>query len=197
MAHGDKGLAGLAARAALRQHVLIDLANPLDQSILPLFERLHPQIAAAKKRHGSAPGGDLALLVLQRHQQAIGLELALPVPADAAHQMQVEGPQQLVGGVQLGGGIVVAADQHHVEVRHLGAQPGQEAIELLPGAGWRIGGIKQIPCYQQGVDLPRLDGVGQPVEKGIVFEAALMAMELMAKVPVGCVQDLHEKRLER
>ena len=35
----------------------------------------HPQIAAAQERHGSAPGGNVALLVLQRYQQAVGLEL--------------------------------------------------------------------------------------------------------------------------
>lgn len=88
---------------------------------------------------------------------------------------------------------MVAADQHHVEVGHLGPQPGQKTVELLPGAGRGIGGIKQIARHQQSIDLPLLDGIGQPVEEAVVFEAAFMAMELMTKVPVGGMQDFHEK----
>ncbi len=193
MAHGDQRLTRLTARTAGAEHGLIDLAYPFDQPVLPLGQLLDPQIAAAQERHGGAPGGDPALPVVQRHQQALRLKPSLGVPADAAHQMQIEGPQQLVRGIQLGGGVVVAADEHHVQHRVFGPQPRQEAIELLPGAGGRIGGIEQIASHQQGIYLALIYGVGQPVEEGIVFEAALMAMELMAKVPVGCVQDLHEK----
>ena len=90
---------------------------------------------------------------------------------------------------------MVAADQHHLQCRVLGAQPRQKTVELLPGAGGRIGGIEQVARHQQGVDVAALDGVGQPVEKGVVFKTAIVAMELMAKMPVGGMQDLHEKRL--
>lgn len=88
---------------------------------------------------------------------------------------------------------MVAADQHHVEAGHLGAQPRQKTVELLPGAGGGICGIKQIACYHQSVDLARLEGVAQPVEKGIVFKTAVMTMKLVAKVPVGGMEDFHWK----
>ncbi len=193
VAHGDQWQILPAASAPFGQHLGIDLSNPFDQPVLSFFQRLYPQIAAAQERHGGAPGGDLALPVLQRYQQTVGLELALTVAADTAHQMQIKGAQQLVGGIELGGGVVVAADQHHVEAGHFGAQSGQKAVELLPGAGGGICGIKQITRHQQGVDLARLEGVAQPVEEGIVFKTAVMTMELMAKVPVGGMEDFHWK----
>ena len=193
VAHGDERQILPAAGAPFGQHLGVDLSNPFDQPVLSFCQLFHPQITAAQERHGCAPGGNVALLVLQRYQQAVGLELALTVAADAAHQMQIKGAQQLVGGIELGGGVVVAADQHHVEVGHLGAQPRQKTVELLPGAGGGIGGIKQIARHQQGVDLARLEGVAQPVEKGIVFKTAVMTMKLMAKVPVGGMEDFHWK----
>lgn len=102
-------------------------------------------------------------------------------------------PAAVRGGHQAWKGSRGCPDQHHVEVGHLGPQPRQKAVELLPGAGGGIGGIEQIACDQQGVYLACLEGVGQPVEEGIVFKTAVMAMKLMAKVPVGGMEDFHEK----
>ncbi len=111
--------------------------------------------------------------------------------------MEVESAQQLVGGIQLGGRVVVAADEHHLQCRVLGPQTCQEAVELLPGTGGRVGGVEQIARHQQGVNVAGLDCVGQPVEEGVVFEAAVVAVKLMTEVPVGGVQDLHGKRLDK
>ena len=73
-------------------------------------------------------------------------------------------------------------------------------MEEFPEEDWpAVNGVFQsyhlldnLTVYES-IDLPLLDGIGQPVEEAVVFEAAFMAMELMTKVPVGGMQDFHEK----
>ena len=76
------------------------------------------------------------------------------------------------------------ADGDDIQVRHPLAQAGQEAVEELPAGRGRIGSIKNIPGNQQAIDVALQDQIRQPVEKTALFIASIVAMQMMAEMPV-------------
>lgn len=86
---------------------------------------------------------------------------------------------------------MVSTNRYHIQMRETLMQMGQKAIEHLPTPRPGVGGIEQITRDQQGINLPLGNQVAEPVEKTEMFMGTVVPMQMMAKMPVGGMQDFH------
>ena len=172
-----------------RQRLLVNSLHPDHQAITigGYVNLIQTQIGTAQIGNRRAPGPDLPLPIGERHNQPIGLQTTSGIPRDGTDQMKIEGLEQFVRGIELGRRIVVTGDGNQIEMRELLVYTGQKAVELLPTGRRRIGRIEDIARNQQAVNLPLPDQRNQPVEKIALLVASIMAMQMMAQMPVGGV----------
>lgn len=97
--------------------------------------------------------------------------------------------EEVGGGLEAGGGVVVAGDEEDLEGGEGGPDAGEELVEPALGGGGGADAVKDVAGDEEGVGLPFSQGGGEPVEEGGVFGVAIVAVELLAKVPVGGVEE--------
>jgi hypothetical protein len=88
---------------------------------------------------------------------------------------------------------VVAGNNDDIELRRPRPRLLQEPVELALGCGRWVAVIKNIAGNQQCVDPFMHQRIEQPVEEALVLVAAFECMQGLAQVPVGSVQQAHEK----
>jgi hypothetical protein len=110
------------------------------------------------------------------------------VVTGGADHMYVQRLEQTGGRIQKAGGIMVAANDHHMttaRARHLVQKAVIEGLRPVT----RGGGIEQVAGNQQHLNVQMLDLCQHPVEKSGKFIVTLLAVEQTAQMPVGAVQD--------
>jgi len=90
---------------------------------------------------------------------------------------------------------VVAGDHHDVQLREFFVGADDEIVEAFLGLEWRVDRVEHIAGDQQGVGALGDQLVEQPGEKLRVFVVAVLAVEGLAEVPVGGVDQAHGLRL--
>ena len=140
-------------------------------------------IAWANKRNGAKNRPRLAGAVMQ-HQH-----LFLQLSADAGNHSGIELRQQGLALAEHGHRIVVAAQ--HQQLGAALAQLNNKVVVQLAGITGRRAGVEDIPSHQHGIHLLRLHLLDQPGEKRLVLGLAGLAHKVLAKVPVGAVQNAH------
>jgi len=110
----------------------------------------------------------------------------------AAHNMDIEMAQNIAGGIQQRGGIVVARRNHHMPAARTGATAQKAIVEFQrPVAGGAV--IEYITAHQQCFGPLGCDAADQPVEETLELFVAFSPVQRPADVPVRCVQDFHGK----
>ncbi|MPM22735.1 hypothetical protein SDC9_69193 [bioreactor metagenome] len=128
-------------------------------------------------------------LAVPEHQH-----LVLRVSGRAAGDVDLEGLQQVLRGVEEGGGIMVSGDHHHMAATE-GSRPAEEAVIQLLRPVARRSGVENVARHHQDVDPVVPDRLGQPLQKGFVFLVPFSAVEGAAEMPVRRVEDSHFRRV--
>lgn len=74
VAHGDEGLAGRQATAALGENLGIDLAHAFHQRVHALFWFDHRKVGGTQEGYGGHPRTDAARPIGERGQDAVGID---------------------------------------------------------------------------------------------------------------------------
>ncbi len=191
VAQGDQRLAGLAHGFGGGDQPLVHLADAGQVVVAGLAAG---DFGRAQEGQGEAPGGDLAAGVVQRQQQAVVVELAIGDPADAADGMGVEALHQRRRQLDAPAGVVVAGDHHDIQLRESFVGTDDEVVQALLRLERRIDRVEHVAGDEQGVGLPGDQLVEQPVEELRVLVVAVLAVEGLAEVPVGGVDQAHSLR---
>ncbi len=192
MAHGNQRLAGLAHGLGGGDEAFMHLSNA---GHVVVAQRHSGDLGRAQEGQGEAPGGGVASGVVQRHQQPLVVQLALGDPADAADGMGIEALHQRRRQLDAPARVVVAGDHHDVQLRELFVGADDEVVEALLGLEWRVDRVEHVAGDQQGVGAVGYQLVEQPGEELRVFVVAVLAVEGLAEVPVGGVDQAHGLRL--
>ncbi|MCY1510998.1 TRAP transporter solute receptor, TAXI family [compost metagenome] len=91
--------------------------------------------------------------------------------------------------------IMVAAQHHQPGAR--GAQLDDELVVLLAGITGRRAGVEHVAGDQHHIHLAFAHLLDQPAAEGLVLGLPGLAHEVLAQVPVGCVEDAHRISLWR
>lgn len=194
--HGHQRLAGLAL-----------VAGRLDQLAMHPADAGHVVVAGAVARGGvvggvtgqagagdlggpqegqrQAPGAGLARLVGERHQQAFGVQGAVVAPADPAQGVGAQAVHQRGGQLHAVAAVVVAGDQHDIQHRQPCVGRDDEVVEQRLGGERGVHYVEEVTGHQQSVGPAFGQGVEQPGEEGAMLGVALLAVEALAQVPVG------------
>ena len=177
VAHGDDGtaLCESATRGELRDVVIADGGTDL---LMHGGDRFTSgslaEVTLTQKGHG---GDDRAA------------EIDEVVPG-VAEDMHLEVTQQLARGVEVGGGVVVAAGDDGLHGFEVGETLQEVEVERH-GLLRRIRGIKDIAAEQQRVDFLATEGFDEPVHEGSVLSQAIPLDEAGTEMPVGGVEEAH------
>ena len=68
----------------------------------------------------------------------------------------------------------------------------QKVVEQAFGRYGGVGRIENVAGHDESVGLLCPQGVQQPVKKMQVFQIALVAVKVVAEMPVCCMQNLHK-----
>ncbi|MGK0359478.1 MAG: hypothetical protein ACI9U2_001780 [Bradymonadia bacterium] len=134
---------------------------------------------------------------MQREDHLVNLELTALVAGQAADHAHADGLPERAGRVEAGGGVVVAADDHHVQSGVVCPQLHQGLVVGPQRPSGRVGGLKNVASDQERVDLLRRDRLAEPVEKTGVLLAPRLLMQGAPEVPVRGVQDAHGAPCQR
>ena len=190
--HGHEGLAGLPAPAGLSQGGLVDLAHAGHQGVAPVEDAgldAAGQVRRAEEGHGGTPGGHGPGGVVQGEHHALEVCLTALRAREGAQDLHAKGLEHGVRGLEAGGGVVVATDDHHVQGGQAPPQLGEEAVPGAHGPGGRVGRLEDVSRDEQGVHGAGLQEVQQPGEEGVVLAVAGEVVQGVAEVPVTGVQD--------
>ena len=109
--------------------------------------------------------------------------------------MGIEAPHQRCRQLDAPARVVVAGDHHDVQLRELFVGADDEVVEALLGLEWRVDRVEHVAGDQQGVGAVGDQLVEQPGEELRVLVVAVLAVEGLAEVPVGGVDQAHGLRL--
>lgn len=177
VAHGDDGSAirDGATRCELRSVVGADGgADLLVHSGDGFTGGSLAEIALAQKRHGG-------------HDGSTEID---DVVSGVAEDMHVEALQQFARGIEVRGGVVVAASDDGLHVLEIGEALQEVEVER-DGILRRIGSIEDVAADEQRVDVLVAQRVDEPVEKRSVLRQAITLDESSAEMPVCGVEEFH------
>ena len=125
--------------------------------------------------HGFACGGLTEVaLAEERHGGDDGSAEINDVVTGVTEDMHLEAAQQLARGIEMRGGVVVAAGDdglHRFEI----SEALQEVEVERDGVLWRVRGIENIATEQQCVDFLSAQRFDEPVEKrGVLWQAVTL-----------------------
>ncbi len=167
------------------QDLGVDPGDPGGEGVLRVSGG--PEVGRAQVGHRCAPRRRLALDP-ERRQQPAGVDGPF-APWQGPDHLHPERIQEGRRRLQPPRGVVVAGDDHRAELRP--SQPGldQEGVERPLGGRRRVGRVEHVAGDHQGVGRPLLEQVEQPAEKLLVLEGPVVAVEGVAQVPVGGVDE--------
>ncbi len=142
VAHGHQRLAGFAP-----------LPGGIDQSFMDARDAADIVVGVATGDLGrpqegqrQAPGLRLAGRIGERHQQVVGIEFAVFLPDDAPQGVGAKAAHQRRGKLDAVAAVVVAGDQHDIQVRQALVGADDEVVQEFLGAQRRIDHIEDIPA---------------------------------------------------
>ena len=167
--------------------VLVVLLDRLLQRLLFVLGTLpgltKQYVARADKGDATEDRTRRAVAPMQ-HQQ-----LFIQLLADAGNYPRTQLRQQRLALTEHGHRIVIAAQ--HQQLGAALAQLNNKVVVQLAGITGRRAGVEDIPSHQHGIHLLRLHLLDQPGEKRLMLDLAGLAHKVLAKVPVGAVQNAH------
>ena len=166
-----------------------------DAGHVVVAQRHSGDFGRTQEGQGETPGGGVAIGVMQRYEQTLVIQLALGDPADATDGVCVEALHQRRRQLDAPARVVVAGDHHDVQLRELFVGADDEIVEAFLGLEWRVDRVEHVAGYEQGVGAVGDQLVEQPGEELCVFVVAVLAVEGLAEVPVGGVDQAHGLRL--
>ena len=86
---------------------------------------------------------------------------------------------------------MVAGRQDDSQTGVVGRHLGEEIVELAFGRSRRVGVVEDVAAHQQGVGVFLGHRLQQPVQKMTVLIRAVVAVEGVAKMPVGSMEYFH------
>ena len=148
-------------------------------------------VAGTQEGNSQAPCLHCAVFVVQRHEQAVEVDLAIGAPGHVANDHGAMRFEQRPWRFQPARRVVIAGNDDDIELRTASARLLQETVELALRRGRWVAVVKDIAGNQQRIDILLHKRVEQPVEEALVLVAALESMQGLAQVPVGGVQQAH------
>ena len=141
--------------------------------------------------HGFACGGLAEIALAQEgHGGDDGSTEIDDVVTRVAEDMHLEAAQQFARGIEVRGGVVVAAGDDGLHGLEIGEALQEIEVER-DGILRRICSIEDVAADEQGVDLLGAQRVDEPVEKGGVLRQAVALDKSSAEMPVCGVEDAH------
>lgn len=86
---------------------------------------------------------------------------------------------------------MIAGDHHDFQPGQALVGRNDEVVEPLLGQQRRVDGVEEVTGDQQGIGLLLLQLVEQPGEEGEVLVVTILAVQGLAKMPVGRVDQAH------
>jgi len=151
----------------------------------------------AQEGQCQAPRGDLAFGIRQWNQQAFGVQLAVIEPQHAPESMGAQTAHQRCRQLDARTGIVVAGDHHNGQLGVLLVGADDEVIQPLLCLERRVDRVEDIAGDQQHIGMLGADLAQQPFQETSVFVVAFLAVEVLAKVPVGGVEQTQGELREK
>ncbi len=179
---GDQRLARLAPGLGGFDQPAVDLA---DAAQIVVAQLQAGDFGRAQEGQGQAPGGDSTTGVRQRDQQAVAVELTVFEPEHPSQGVGAQAAHQRCRQLDPRAGVVVAGDHHDGQLRLLLVGADDEVVEPFLGFDWRVDGIEDIAGDQQHVRLLAGELGEQPGQEAGVFEIPLLAVKVLAQMPVG------------
>jgi len=125
----------------------------------------------------------------QRNQHAGGVHGAVGATRDRPNHMDVESGEEIGGGFQSGGGIVIAGGDDHLQGGTRAADPGEELVELTLRPRGRTDAVEDVAGNDERVGVSFDELAEQPVEEMGVLGIAIEAVEQLAQMPVRRVDE--------
>ena len=88
-------------------------------------------------------------------------------------------------------GIVVAGNGHYLQAGQAARGFSEKVVKHLLCRSRGIGGVENVAGNQQSVGLLLAKHAEQPVQEMPMLISALMPVELVAEMPVGCMDKFH------
>lgn len=192
VADGDQCLSRRATGVRGGNQAFVHLA---DTGQVIVAEPASGDFGGTQEGQGQAPGGDLAIRVVQGQQQAIAIE-AFVYPADPADGMGVQSFHQRSGQFDARAGVVVACDHHDLQPRQPSMGADDEVVEALLGFERWIDRVEDIARDQQDIGALLFQLAQQPVEEARMLMIAVLAVQGLAQVPVGGMYEAHGTLVE-
>lgn len=192
VADGDQCLSRRATGVRGGNQAFVHLA---DTGQVIVAEPASGDFGGTQEGQGQAPGGDLAIRVVQGQQQAIAIE-AFVYPADSADGMGVQSFHQRSGQFDARAGVVVACDHHDLQPRQPSMGADDEVVEALLGFERWIDRVEDIARDQQDIGALLFQLAQQPVEEARMLMIAVLAVQGLAQVPVGGMYEAHGTLVE-
>lgn len=86
---------------------------------------------------------------------------------------------------------MVTGNDDHLQAGQLGGGAEQEVVEEFFGGSRGVGGVEHVACDDECIGLLVADGGEEPVEEMPVLVGAVVAVEVVAEMPVGGMQNFH------
>lgn len=147
--------------------------------------------SGTQERQRQAPAEHFAFGVGQRQQQTLDIQHTVIQPQHTAQRMGAQASHQGRGQFDPRAGVVVAGDHHDGQLRVLFVSADDEVVQPLLGFDRRVDGVEDIAGDQQDIGLAFGQTGQQPGQETGVFEVPFLAMEVLAQVPVGGVEQTH------
>ena len=112
----------------------------------------------------------------------------------SADDMDAKSLEQLARRIEKRRRVVVASDDDDMTAAGLRDLAEEIVVQLLGGDAGEAG-VEDISSHQQDVNLPVVDFLQQPLQKGQVFVMPFLNVQRPPQVPVGSVQYFHKSSL--
>lgn len=169
----------------------IQFLDPVEVGVSGVWK--NRDIGRTQKRDRQDERREGLIGAVQRHDQAIEVDLSIIISADGSHDVNSERLQQAGGGFKPGSGIMIPGGNHDLQRGECGLYAGEERVKaFLRGGGW-VNGIEDVTGDEQGIGLMLTELFEEPVEELSMFEVAIIPVEQLAKMPVSGVKNLHDE----
>ena len=86
---------------------------------------------------------------------------------------------------------MVARNEHYLQAPHGLCGAEQEVVKEFLGACRGVGGVEHVARHDEHIGLLLFHHLQEPAEEMAVFVRTVVAVEIVAEVPVGCMEYLH------
>ena len=103
--------------------------------------------------------------------------------------------EEMFWQLQSGGGVMIAANEHHLQPWAFRQSFAHELVEALLRGNRRIHRVVDVARDDERIRILREQLVGKPIEEGVMFDAAIESVQFLSEMPVRRMDDTHRPHL--